>query len=71
MMSFESMLWKADHEWSEENIEFAIKVRLIKETDMEIIQVAEAEDEDMDLRSFQQHCYIYFRTNKDLSAKLY
>ncbi|KAL2046921.1 hypothetical protein N7G274_000939 [Stereocaulon virgatum] len=50
--------YQADHEWSKENIEFAVKacgransmrfLRLIKETDMEIIPVAEAEVEDMD-----------------------
>lgn len=48
--------YQADHEWSEENLEFAIKafgransmrfLRLIKETDMEIIPVAEYEDMD-------------------------
>jgi len=47
---------QAGHEWSEENLEFAIKafgransmrfLRLIKETDMEIIPVAEYEDMD-------------------------
>lgn len=50
--------YQANHEWSEENIEFAIKaigranamrfLRLINDTDMDIIQVAEAEGDDID-----------------------